>query len=55
MRVLNSPSRRSFLQGFGMLTSMAAALPAWAEDVVKLGLPGGPSRRDLTGAFPGKG
>lgn len=49
------PTRRRFLGGVGMLGATAAAFPASAGGLVDLGLPGGPSRRDLTTAFPQKG
>jgi DMSO/TMAO reductase YedYZ molybdopterin-dependent catalytic subunit len=34
---------------------MLAAFPAWADSFVDLGLPGGPSQREVTTAFPQKG
>ncbi|WP_428488195.1 molybdopterin-dependent oxidoreductase [Rhodopila sp.] len=45
-------SRRHVLQA---AAAMLAAAPAWADDVVKLDLPGGPDERALTTAFPEKG
>lgn len=47
-------SRRWFLQGTGAAGAMAWAAPALAK-MVNLGLPGGPSERELTTAFPLKG
>src|SRR3981081_166579 len=52
--VVRAPTRRRFLTGVGMLGSMAATLPAWADAFVDLDLPGGPNRRGLTMAFPQK-
>src|SRR5437879_1119732 len=59
--VMISPSRggiqnrRRFLQSTGAFAGAAVALPAWADSFVDLRLPGGPSRRELTTAFPQKG
>ena len=53
--LLSLTSRRRFLRGAGILGAMAAAVPAWAQDWVTLGLPGGPDRRRLTTQFPQKG
>src|SRR5579859_1512513 len=47
-------SRRDFLLGAGLVGAAGLATPAWAEQIVDLGLPGGPSKRPLTSAFPGK-
>ncbi len=54
-QMTGSPTRRRLLQSVGMLGGMAATLPAWADSVVDLALPGGPSERELTTAFPQKG
>jgi len=54
-RITRFPTRRRLLEGAGVLGAMAAILPAWAESFVDLDLPGGPSRRALTTAFPQKG
>jgi DMSO/TMAO reductase YedYZ molybdopterin-dependent catalytic subunit len=48
-------SRRRFLQHAGVVGGMVAAFPAWAENFVNLDLPGGPTRREVTTAFPQKG
>jgi DMSO/TMAO reductase YedYZ molybdopterin-dependent catalytic subunit len=48
-------SRRRFLQGAGVLGGMVATFPAWADSFVDLDLPSGPTRRDVTIAFPQKG
>src|SRR5438128_4446137 len=48
-------NRRRFLQSTGAFAGAAVALPAWADSFVDLRLPGGPSRRELTTAFPQKG
>lgn len=50
-----APSRRHFLKQASLIGSMAVTYPAWADSVVDLGLPGGPSQRALTSAFPQKG
>ena len=47
-------NRRRFLQVAGAAGTMAWAAPALATSV-NLGLPGGPSERELTTAFPQKG
>jgi DMSO/TMAO reductase YedYZ molybdopterin-dependent catalytic subunit len=52
--------RRNFLLGAGalgagVLGAVLATSPAWAEDSIKLNLPGGPDERDLTTGFPQKG
>ncbi len=47
--------RRSFLTGAGAFGALALAAPASAEESVSLDLPGGPSQRALTSAFPQKG
>jgi DMSO/TMAO reductase YedYZ molybdopterin-dependent catalytic subunit len=49
-----SPTRRRFLRSAGALAGMMGAAPAWADTFVDLDLPGGPSRRELTMAFPQK-
>jgi DMSO/TMAO reductase YedYZ molybdopterin-dependent catalytic subunit len=48
------PSRRRFLKGASLIGGMAATFPAWAENFIDLALPGGPSQRELTTAFPQK-
>lgn len=47
-------SRRRFLQGT-ILGGMLAASPAWAGSTINLGLPSGPTDREMTTAFPQKG
>jgi DMSO/TMAO reductase YedYZ molybdopterin-dependent catalytic subunit len=53
-RVVRPMSRRSLLRGAG-LAGLVATSPAWAEEVVRLPLPGGPDERPLTTEFPQKG
>ncbi len=50
-----APSRRHFLKQASLIGGMVATFPAWADSFADLGLPGGPSQRELTGAFPQKG
>jgi DMSO/TMAO reductase YedYZ molybdopterin-dependent catalytic subunit len=50
-----APSRRHFLKQASLIGGMVVTYPAWADSVVDLDLPGGPSQRALTGAFPQKG
>ena len=50
-----APSRRHFLKQASLIGGMVVTYPAWADFVVDLDLPGGPSQRALTGAFPQKG
>jgi DMSO/TMAO reductase YedYZ molybdopterin-dependent catalytic subunit len=51
----HAPSRRRFLKDASLIGGMVATFPAWADTLVDLGLPGGPSERALTTAFPQKG
>ena len=51
---VEASNRRDFLLGAGLVAAASLATPAWAQQVVDLALPGGPSTRPLTGAFPGK-
>jgi DMSO/TMAO reductase YedYZ molybdopterin-dependent catalytic subunit len=51
----HAPSRRRFLEGAGLMGGMVATFPAWADSFIDLRLPGGPSQRELTTAFPQKG
>lgn len=46
--------RRLFLAGAGLLAATAFAPRSWAQAGADLRLPGGPSDRPLTDAFPGK-
>jgi DMSO/TMAO reductase YedYZ molybdopterin-dependent catalytic subunit len=48
-------TRRRFLGQISFAGLAMAAIPAWAEKMVKLPLPGGPDERLLTTAFPQKG
>ncbi len=48
-------SRRRFLGRAALGGAMLAAAPAFAQDSVDLHLPGGPSTRSMTSAFPDKG
>jgi DMSO/TMAO reductase YedYZ molybdopterin-dependent catalytic subunit len=50
-----SLTRRRFLYSAGILGGALATLPAWADDLVQLNLPGGPGERALTTSFPQKG
>ena len=52
---VRTSTRRRFLRSAGILGGMVATLPAWADSVVNLNLPGGPDERALTMAFPQKG
>jgi DMSO/TMAO reductase YedYZ molybdopterin-dependent catalytic subunit len=47
--------RRGLFQGAAALGVLAAIAPARAQEIVKLGLNGGPEERSLTTAFPQKG
>ncbi len=47
-------SRRTLLMSSGALAGAAGAASAFGQTIVDLALPGGPSRRPLTDAFPGK-
>jgi DMSO/TMAO reductase YedYZ molybdopterin-dependent catalytic subunit len=47
-------SRRTLLRQAGIAGLATFAAPAWAQTTVRLPLPGGPDRRDLTTAFPQK-
>ncbi|MGA7326825.1 MAG: molybdopterin-dependent oxidoreductase [Rhodomicrobium sp.] len=49
------PSRRDFIKGAGVLGAAAAVSSASANEFIDLHLPGGPSKRELTSAFPQKG
>jgi DMSO/TMAO reductase YedYZ molybdopterin-dependent catalytic subunit len=48
-------SRRHFIRGAAALGGMTATFPAWADNFVNLGLPSGPTRRDLITTYPQKG
>jgi DMSO/TMAO reductase YedYZ molybdopterin-dependent catalytic subunit len=48
-------SRRSFFQQAGVFAGTMAPFPAWAEKLVDLDLPDGPTRREVTETFPQKG
>ncbi len=47
--------RRQFLGSAGVVTLALTSVPALADTVVKLLLPGGPDERTMTTAFPQKG
>jgi DMSO/TMAO reductase YedYZ molybdopterin-dependent catalytic subunit len=51
----SSPSRRRFLKAAGVFALLPPTNPAWADAFVDLNLPGGPSERSITTAFPQKG
>jgi len=56
MKLFQEPaSRRAFMAGIGLAGFSLASLPALAEEMVDLGLPGGDGARPLTTAFPGNG
>src|SRR5579863_7804124 len=48
-------SRRRFLKAASLVALLPPANPAWAGAFVNLDLPGGPSERSVTTAFPEKG
>jgi DMSO/TMAO reductase YedYZ molybdopterin-dependent catalytic subunit len=48
-------SRRRVLQHAAVFAGMVVPFPTWADSFVNLDLPGGPTRRDVTEAFPQKG
>ncbi|MEA2740051.1 MAG: hypothetical protein QOH05_3358, partial [Acetobacteraceae bacterium] len=48
-------SRRGLLGGAGMGSLALLSAPAWAQDTVDLHVPGGPSIRQITTAYPEKG
>lgn len=48
-------TRRAFLGQAGLAGLAMASVPAWAESIVKLPLPGGPEDRPMTTDFPQKG
>lgn len=50
-----SLTRRHLFKQAGLVALAATATPAWAEQILKLPLPGGPDERALTTAFPQKG
>ena len=52
---MRTPTRRHFVLGAGTLGGMAATLPAWAQAMIDLPLPGGPDQRPVTTDFPQKG
>ena len=52
---IGRPLTRRFLLGqTGMAGLALATAPAWAQATIDLGLPGGPSARPITTAFPQK-
>ena len=54
-RIVGTANRRRFLQSAVAVSATLAVAPAWTEDFVNLDLPGGPTQRALTTAFPQKG
>ena len=48
-------SRREFLGTAGAATLALAPLPALADSMIRLPLPGGPDERSITTAFPERG
>lgn len=53
--VADALSRRNLLRQAGAAGLATLAMPAWAETMVSLPLPGGPGDRPITTAFPQKG
>ncbi len=51
----NPIGRRAVLGAAGAALALRGMAPAWAGDVVRLPLPGGPDARPMTTAFPQKG
>ena len=55
-RLLRRPLSRRFLLGQAGLAGLAmVGGPAWGQTMTDLALPGGPSERQITKAFPQKG
>jgi DMSO/TMAO reductase YedYZ molybdopterin-dependent catalytic subunit len=54
-RAASDLSRRRFLKAASLVALLPPANPAWAGAFVNLDLPGGPSERSVTTAFPEKG
>jgi DMSO/TMAO reductase YedYZ molybdopterin-dependent catalytic subunit len=54
-RKMRSALSRRALLGQAGVAGLALAAPAWAQSMVDLALPGGPSERPITTAFPQKG
>jgi len=55
-RLLRRPLSRRFLLGQAGLAGLAmVGVPAWGQTMTDLALPGGPSERQITKAFPQKG
>lgn len=53
--IADALSRRNLLRRAGAAGLATLAMPAWAEQMVSLPLPGGPGDRPITTAFPQKG
>ena len=54
-RTARTLDRRRVLQAGGIFGASIAAVPAFANGIIKLNLPGGPDERQLTTGFPQKG
>ncbi|RZL17724.1 MAG: twin-arginine translocation signal domain-containing protein, partial [Sphingomonas sp.] len=55
MKLAQATNRRRFLAEAAIGSGALIAAPALAQSIVDLHLPGGPSERPMTSAFPGKG
>ena len=55
MKLAQATNRRRFLAEAAIGSGALIAAPALAQSMVDLHLPGGPSERPMTNAFPGKG
>ncbi|WP_267396390.1 MULTISPECIES: molybdopterin-dependent oxidoreductase [unclassified Sphingomonas] len=55
MKLAQATNRRRFLSEAAIGSGALIAAPALAQSMVDLHLPGGPSERPMTSAFPGKG
>ena len=55
MKLAQATNRRRFLAEAAIGSGALIAAPALAQSMVDLHLPGGPSERPITSAFPGKG
>ena len=55
MKLAQETNRRRFLAEAAIGSGALIAAPALAQSMVDLHLPGGPSERPMTSAFPGKG
>ncbi|MDQ0470218.1 molybdopterin-dependent oxidoreductase [Labrys wisconsinensis] len=55
MSIGNMVFDRRRVLGYSGLALLAASRPAWAQSIVRLGLPGGPDERSIVTNFPHKG